>query len=209
VASVSPGRGYGGVVTAKADSDLQIPQSALSDSPNSAQSHFDLAESLRKAGRGREAAQEYLAAGGLDPAMYVAYHQLSTVKAEQAQFDEGIERLSKLKDQKPKDLMLRIALSELLEKRSNYYQAARVLIDLGYMNAVPDKFQAKVSARIHYLLTMAKTTQTPAEQNMSGEEELDASAPPLPDSTLQRNIGTAKIKEPKVMRGVGQTRLLQ
>ena len=189
--------------------ELRAAREALKLNPDDAKSHFQLAEVLRKLGRQREAAQEFLDVTELDPKMYLAYHQLSLVDADDQQLDEAIERLNELKADNPKEMMLRVALSELLEKRKNFYQAARVLIDMVYDNSAPEKFKPKLNARIHFLLTKAKDAQLAQRTAESGEEELGVVPAPLPETNLRKGYTNSKVKESREMRGVGHVPLLQ
>ncbi len=198
----------GGETEQDAQTQLKAARAQVRDNPSDPKAHFALAELLRKAGRQQEAAQEYLQATDLDPGLYVAYHQLSLLNADGAQLDEAIARLSKLKDEKPKDLLLRVALSELLEKRNRFYQGARVLVDMVYQNAVPDKYLPKVNARIHYLLVKARDSQETEKSASASEEEMDTLPPPLPESTLHKDLSASRLKETRVMRGVGHAPLL-
>ena len=188
--------------------DLQAARAQVRENPSNPKARFALAELLRRAGRHREAAQEYLQATDLDPTYYICYHLLATINADAGQIDDGIARLSKLQEEKPKELMLRVALSELMERRGDYYPAARVLVDLVYQNAVPVKYQPKINARIHYLLIRAKEAQNVESNTTAAEEELDALPPPLPESSFRKDIPASKIKESRVMRGVGHAPLL-
>lgn len=196
-----------------AQQELQDARAKVRNNPVDAKARFALGEALRKLGRNKEAAQEYLAATEFDPGMYVAYHQLSLSKASNEQLDTAIERLQKLKEEKSKDLMLRVALSELMEKRGSFSQAARVLVELVYQNAVDLKYQAKVNARIHYLLAQAKHAHV-NEANLSqsgvGQEEsqLDTLPPAPPDLDSTGDLSSAKIKDARVMPAVGNTPLL-
>lgn len=192
---------------AGAQQELQVARAQVRANPSDARSHFNLAELLRRAGRHREAAQEYLEVVDLEPANYYAYHMLSAVNADPAQVEEGITRLESLKQEKPKDLMLRVALSELLEKRGNYYQAARQLVDLVYQNAVPEKYHQKINARIHYLLSKAKDAHNKVNSYIA-EDELDSSPPPLPESSLSKDLTVSKLKEPRFMKSTGNAPLL-
>lgn len=187
---------------------LEHAHAAVSAQPSSSPAHFALAELLRRSGRNQEAAKEYLQAGLLDPSNYVAFHNLSLCDAEHAQLDEGIASLTKLQAEKPSELMLRVALSELLEKRGNYYQAARVLVDLVYRNAVPERFTKKVNARIHYLLAKSKEAHQGKDKNFVSDEDIEATPLPLPEASLKKDLTASKIKEPKAMRSVGHTPLL-
>jgi tetratricopeptide (TPR) repeat protein len=194
--------------TTAAIEQLRAARAKVKASPEDVNARFQLAEMLRKLGRQGEAAQEFLTVTELDPSLYLAYHQLTLLQADSSQIDDAIERLKKLKEEKPKELMLCVALSELLEKRGNYYQAARQLIDLGYANAVPPKFAPKVNARVHYLLTKAKDAQIRETVSEADDDDLDVVPAPLPESTLKKGIAASKYKESKEMKGVGHVPLL-
>jgi tetratricopeptide (TPR) repeat protein len=187
---------------------LRGAREQVRQNPGDAKAHFRLAELLRKAGRNREAAQEYLETTGLDPNLYVAYHALAACCEDQQVIDEAITRIEKVRETHQKDLMLRVALSELLEKRLNYSQAARVLIDLQYENAVPEKYRTKVNARIHYLLAKSKEAQLAEKQPVPSDDELDVVPAPLPDSGLRKGLTASKIKESREMKGMGHVPLL-
>jgi Flp pilus assembly protein TadD len=187
---------------------IETARQIVQQSPENAKARYDLGRALRLSGKQQEAASELLEATSMDPSLYVAYHELSLTKARPAQIDEAIERLTMLKEQKPKDLMLRVALSELLEQNGKTYQAARMLVDLVYQNAVPEKYVARVNARIHYLLSKAKDAHASEKVASDDATEEDTLAPPLPESSLRRNLSASKIKEPKVMQGFGHAPLL-
>lgn len=197
----------GKVEALSSQTELQATRAMVKANPSDIKARFNLAELLRKAGRHREAAQEYLEAANIEPTNYACYHQVAMLNADASQIEDGIDRLTALMAEKPNDLMLRVALSELLEKKGDFYQAARTLVDLTYKNMVPEKYQNKVNARIHFLLAKAKDGQ-PVEQSVDTAEELDALPPPLPESTLRKDVATAKLKESKVMRAVGNAPLL-
>ncbi len=191
------------------EQEIAAAQGQVKQNPSDAKARLALADLLRRAKRDREAAQQYLEVTNLDPTNYVAFHQLATIKADPSQVEEAISYLSSLQKEKPKELMLRVALSELLERSGNYYQAARVLVDLVYQNAVPDKYQRKVNLRIHYLLAKAKEAQVKEGNAVSSaEDEPDTLPVPLPESTLHRDLTASKIKEPKAMGSVGHAPLL-
>jgi len=175
--------------------------------PKDFRSHFALAELLKRGGSLKEAVKEYSAATELNPSFYVAYHQMAYSSPDSQTVEAAIDRLNKLKEEKPRDLLLRVALSELLEQRKEYYHAARTLIDLLYQNAVPEVHVAKVNARVRLLLGKAKDMQT-LEKARGTEEEMEMVPPPLPEASLRRNLHASKIKEPKVMPGVGHAPLL-
>lgn len=188
--------------------ELQTLRLAVRDNQKDPNAHLQLADALRKRQRLKEAAPEYAQATNLNPELYVAYHQLAAISDDPQLLDDAINRLTKLKMDKPKELMLRVALSELLEKRQNYYQAARVLIEITYDNAVPTKYQARVNGRIHYLLTKSKEAQLTAKDNIPADEDLDVVPAPLPDAGLRKGLTASKINESKELKGMGHVPLL-
>jgi Flp pilus assembly protein TadD len=198
--------------SSSAEAAVDAARELVQQSPENASARYKLGRALRLAGKNQEAASELLEATSVDPSLYVAYHELSLTKARPQQIDEAIDRLTILKDEKPKDLMLRVALSELLEQNGKTYQASRILVDLVYQNAVPEKYVARVNARIHYLLGKAKdshasekaATQDSA-QDAAEEESLPA---PLPEASLRRNLSASKIKDSKSGQGFGHAPLL-
>ena len=97
---------------------LKAAEQAAQATPRDAKKRYEWADYLRKSGELHKAAIEYLEVTLLDPTYYVAYHQLLDCKPSDDQLDEAIERLTKLEVQRPKELMLRVALSEVLEKRA-------------------------------------------------------------------------------------------
>lgn len=181
--------------------------------PSDAQLRYKLGESYRKNGDLSSAIKEYDKATKIDPNLWVAYHQICAFSDDEKLLDDSIATLSKLEAEKPHELLLRVALSELYEKRGNYYQAARTLIDLTYSNAVPEKYRVKVNARIHNMLVLSKRdkqqqqAETPATAN-GAEEELDIMPAPLPTQGTKRSLAQAKLKDSKEVRGMGHTPLL-
>jgi cytochrome c-type biogenesis protein CcmH/NrfG len=182
--------------------------------PQDAQLRYKLGESYRKNGDIHSAVAEYVKATKVDPNLWVAYHQICAFSDDEKLLDDSIASLSKLEQEKPKEMLLRVALSELYEKRGNYYQAARTLIDLTYANAVPEKYRVKVNARIHNMLVLSKrdkqqqgSNDVPATAN-GGEEELDIMPAPLPTQGTKRSLAQAKLKDSKEVRGMGHTPLL-
>ncbi len=203
---------------------LSILKKRVQDEPQDAKANFAYGRALRLSGRNEEAATYYLQATALEPSFYVAYHELSLSKARPGQLDEAIDRLQLLMGQQPHELMLRVALSELLEDRGSLYPAAKVLVDLVYENCVPEKYLPRVKARISYLLSKNKDAQVKdkaraddleSESAQSkdkarvGESAESTSAPlPLPDSSLRRNLAATKLKDAKDMSNFGHTTLL-
>lgn len=183
-------------------------RAAVRANPKDSNAHFQLAEALRKRGRNREAAQEYAETTLLAPDNYLAYHQIAVIADDQQQLDDAIARLTKAKLEKPKEFMLRVALSELLEKRQNFYQAARVLIEITYDNAVPPKFSPRVNGRIHYLLAKSKEAQLNAKDNIPADDDLDVVPSPLPENGLRKGLTASKINESKELKGMGHAPLL-
>ena len=189
--------------------ELKLARQNVRENMTDGNAHFKLAEILRKSGRDREAAQEYLLATSYNHDLYVAYHELALVCDDQAELDEGITRLNGDKESKPLDLMLRVALSELLEKRRDYRAAATVLVELQYANAVPAKYTQRVVGRVHFLLERAKHAEIAEVQpQVQGEQDLDIVPAPLPDAALRKGLTGSKIKDSKELKGLGNVPLL-
>ena len=187
--------------------ELATLRDAIDVSPTSAKAHYAYAHALRAAGKQSQAVVEYLDASQLEPTFYVAYHELSLSKARPDQLDEAIDRLKLLQEHRPKDLLLCVSLSELLEQRDELYPAAKVLNDLVFDNNVPEKYLARVKARIHFLLLKNKEEQT-VKKIQSEEPEADAAPLPLPESSLRRSLSANQLKDAKVMQNFGHAPLL-
>jgi hypothetical protein len=187
--------------------ELATLREAVENTPNSAKAHYNYAHALRAAGKQSQAVTEYLDASQLDPTLYVVYHELSLSKARPEQLDEAIERLKLLQEHRPNELLLCIALSELLEQKDELYPAAKVLNDLVYANTVPEKYLARVKARIHFLLIKNKEEQQ-LKKVQSEEPEADAAPLPLPESSLRRSLSASQLKDAKVMQNFGHSQLL-
>jgi len=192
-----------GAVTAQ---QLKIAQQDVQKTPRDAKLRYDYAELLRKSGDSHKATVQYLEVTSLDPTYYLAYHKLTMCQPSNEQLDEAIERLNKLEEIRPKELMMRVALSEVLEKRGELYKAARALVDLQYSDVIPPKYVPKVNARIHFLLSKAKDVQT-TEKSQQTDEELDSVPLPLPDGP-NKDMSASKLKDSKVTEGYGHTKLL-
>ena len=189
----------------------KIAAKDVETSPRDVKKRFELAESLRLSGDLKKAAVEYLDVTSLEPAYYIAYHQLIRTKPSSDQLDEALERLKKLEEHKPKNLMLRVALSEVLEQKGDLYDAARTLVDLQYAHGIPEKYQAKINARIHYLLSKTRDVanlKTAQQHVQETDTDIDAVPVPLPDSGLDRGLSATKLKDSKVPAGYGHARLL-
>lgn len=189
------------------EAEFKLAKDNVAAAPRDFKAHFALAELYKRAGANKDAVKEYAQATELNPACYVAYHQMAFSNPDSATVEAAIERLNRLKDEKPRDLLLRVALSELLEQRKEYYHAARTLVDLLYQNAIPEQHVAKVNSRIRLLLGKAKDMQT-LEKARGEEDDMEVVPPPLPEASLRRSLHASKIKEPKVMPGVGHAPLL-
>lgn len=175
--------------------------------PGDAKLRYSLAEALRKAGQNKEAAREYLQVTETEPTFYHAYHQISVISSDKHILDEALGRLNFLKDERPKDLLLRVALSEIYERKGDYFNASKVLIDLVYLNEVPEKYAQKVNNRIRLMQAKAKDSHS-LDKAYVGDEQMENAPPPLPEATLGRDLSISKLKEPRVMQGFGHATLL-
>ena len=190
-------------------SELRLLREQVRLHPEDCQLQYRIGEVLRNLGRTSEATVAYASATKLSPDLYVAYHQLSGLSSDPEQLDEAIARLTARCQEKPDELMGRVALSEMLEKRGNFQLAARVLIDITYANKVPEKYKAKVSGRIHHLLALAKSAQQQEVTEVTvAEEQLDVVPSPLPAQPSKRSIASAKMKDAREVKGVGKVPLL-
>lgn len=189
---------------------IAAAQKEVEDNPKDTGKRFQLADTLRIAGEPKKAAIEYLDVTALDPGYYIAYHNLLRCKPTADQLDEALDRLKKLEEDKPKSLMLRVALSEVLEKKGDFYTAARTLVDLQYAHAIPEKYLPKVNSRIHFLLTRAKDIRAMEKAKTAvqeADEEMDTVPLPLPDSSLSKGFSSSQLKENKVPDNYGHARI--
>ena len=177
--------------------DLDKARENTENNPSSPDLSFKFAEALRLNGESVKANHQYLHTTEVEPSFYLAYHQLFLYCNDQRILDEAINRLRFLKQDKPNELMLRVALSELLEKKREFYEASRELIDLVFANLVPEKYKEKVNTRIRYLQAKTTTAQSHREANF-GDAHLgeSISTPPLPvnDEILKRGMSLSKVK---------------
>jgi len=189
---------------------VKAAELAIQAAPRDAKKRFELAELLRKSGDQRKASIEYLDVSALDPTYYLAYHQLINCKPTNDQLDEAIERLTKLEEQFPKELMLRVALSELLEQRGETYKAARALVDLQFSEYIPPKYTTQINTRVRYLLGKSRDANITEKAQQVGQpmgDDLDAVPLPIPESTA-KDLPEDKFKDSKVTEGYGHTKLL-
>ena len=209
------------IVAAGAQSQSQLPAQQLDDAkaavqlrPDDAHTHYAYGEALRKCGKYRQAASEFLDAADLDSTMYAAFHQIAQINCDSSQIDEALTYLSELDEDRPNDLMLKIALSELLERKAEYYKAARALIDVSYTDKLPPKLTPRIKARIHYLLAKARQDQNEGKSFASAsmtnkgieDDENGGLPPPLPDNMPTRPI---KSGDNSATEGPGHSTLLQ
>jgi len=190
---------------------VKVADQAVQAAPRDPKKRFEYAELLRKSGEPHKASIEYLETSVLDPSYYLAYHEMITCKPTDEQLDEAIERLTKLEEQMPKELMLRVALSEVLEKRGEIYKAARALVDLQFSEYIPARYQPQINARVRYLLGKSKDQQTTEKAQAVGTmptDDPDAVPLPIPENTASKDLSDAKLKDSKVTEGYGHNKLL-
>ncbi len=187
--------------------ELRHAKAASENNPADAKLKFAYGEVLRRAGKPKDACRLYLEAAELDPQYYLAYHQMSLICEDHNQLQEALTRLNHLKAERPKDLLLRVAMSELLEKKGDYYKGAHTLVELVYDNAVPEKYLDKVNRRIRFLMSKARDNYA-ATALTQHEETVDAPPLPLPEGSLNRDFSGSKIREPKTMRSMGHVPVL-
>jgi tetratricopeptide (TPR) repeat protein len=192
---------------------LSEAQAAVQLKPDDAHAHYAYGELLRKCGKYRQAACEYLDAADIEPTMYVAFHQIAQMNCDPSQIDEALTYLLELDEDRPNDLMLKIALSELLERRAEYYKAARALIDVSYTDKLPPKLAPRVKARIHYLLAKARQEQGQERDFVVtggtdvGDDETGGMPPPLPEN-MTRPFEPTNSEDSHAIEGTGHSTLL-
>lgn len=182
---------------ANAVPDLDQARENSENNPASPEMSYKFAEALRLNGESVKANHQYLHTTEVEPSYYLAYHQLFLNCSDQRILDDALNRLRFLKQDKPNELMLRVALSELLEKKREYYEASRELIDLVFANLVPEKYKEKVNTRIRYLQAKTTTAQSHREANAGDAHQTESiSKPPLPvnEDMLKRGVSLSKVK---------------
>ncbi len=173
-----------------------------------------LARLLRSSGEIQQAAIEYLNTTAVDPSCCIAYHEMLQSKATVEQIDECLARLTKYDQLQAKQLAVRMTLSELYETKGDYYQAARVLVDLQYVKgAIPVKFAERIDSRIHELFNNSKDVQTTAKaiehkENIEQAESTPSTPVPMPDLKMTKDMPTSKLRDTKMTEGYGHSQLL-
>jgi len=184
---------------------VEQAREASDNDPVNAKLKFQYAEALKRAGKNEDAIREYLVTTELDPSHYVAYHQLSLANPDAKSLAEAVKRLTHLMSDKPKELMLRVALSELLECQGHYFQASKVLVELVYENAVPPKYTVKVNNRIRYLQTKARGEHA-NRRVQEAQVKTDSIPPlPLPEENLSRGLSASRLEKGHEVDGFGHS----
>jgi len=171
-----------------------------------------LARLLLRSGNTRESTIEYLNITVLNPKSFIAYHEILLGRPSVEQINEAIARLNRLDEIKSKQLVGTMVLSELYERKEDYYQAARVLVDLQYSHTIPQKYLAQITSRVHVLLSKDKDSRTvekAIEQKTNVEEaEFTPNTPvPMPDVTTT-DAPANKLRNNKAIEGYGHAQLL-
>ncbi len=192
---------------------IKSTEAAIRLSPVNVSKRLYLARLLRNSGNNKQACIAYLNTTAVEPSCYIAYHEMLASGPTLGQIEESIARLNRLDRIQPKQFLLRMSLSELYERASDYYQAARVLVDLQYTPIIPPKYVAQVDVRVHRLFSKAKDLQTTKEaiehKAKIDETEATPSTPvPLPDMATAKDIPTNRLRSNKVTEGYGHAQLL-
>ncbi|MBX9670454.1 MAG: tetratricopeptide repeat protein [Candidatus Obscuribacterales bacterium] len=178
---------------------------ASENNPANAQLKYQYAEALRVAGKNEEAVRELLAATELNPSYYLAYHQLTLCSPDAKSLAEAVKRLTFLMNDKPKELMLRVALSELLEAQGHYFQASKVLVEMVFDNAVPPKFTTKVNNRIRFLQAKARGEHANRRTQDTASTTTDNPPLPLPEENLSRGLSASRLEKTQELDGFGHS----
>jgi len=187
-------------------SEVEAARKLSESNPSDAKLLFQYAEALRKAGQKSKAASEYLHVTELDASYFIAYHHLAKCSTNNQLLSEGVRRLKHLMEQKPDDLMLRVALSELLEAKGDFYEATRPLVKLVYSNKVPAKYVNKLQSRIRFLQANARAKHV-ATKAQETSEKMEKAPIPLPDESLRRGLEEARLESNTISDGFGHSRL--
>ena len=193
---------------------IKSMRESIQQSPLDVPKHIQLARLLKRHGEIRQAAIEYLNATAVDPSCCLAYHEMLRNKATVDQIDECLGRLTKYDRLKPNQLSIRMTLSELYENKGDYYQAARVLVDLQYVkDAIPTKFAEQIDNRIHGLLNNSKDVQTTEKaiehkENIVQAESSPPTPVPMPDVKMNKDVPASKLRNTKMTEGYGHSQLL-
>ena len=173
-----------------------------------------LARLLKRSGDVRKSTIEYLNATAVDPSCCIAYHEMLLNKATTDQLEECLARLTKYDQLQPHQLPVRMTMSELYENKGDYYQAARVLVDLQYIKgAIPAKFAEQIDNRIHGLLNDSKDVQTTEKaiehkENIVQAESTPSTPLPMPDLKMNKDVPASKLRNTKMTEGYGHSQLL-
>mgnify|MGYP000140261904 CR=1 FL=1 len=194
------------------EEQIQLARELAMCAPTDVVKRLHLARLFRRSGNNKQAAIEYLNITVINPNYQTAYHEMLFCKPTIGQIDEAIARLNKLDEARGKQLLTKMVLSELYEYKEDYYQAARVLVDLQYSQTIPQKYVAQIASRIHMLLGKTKDTRTiekAIEQKTNvEEEEFNPSTPlPMPDATITKDAPFNKLRPTKLKEGYGHAQL--
>lgn len=192
--------------------ELDNARHQAEDNPSNAKFRYDYAELVRRAGDLKTASREYLHATEIDGAYLLAYHQLALNCTDAILVTEAVKRLQHLKEQHPNDLMIRVALSELLENQGKYYDASRVLVELVFKNVVPVKYTTKLNSRILFLQAKARAQHIDrgAHEGHHGTgkvEHVDSVPVPLPEESLNSGLKASRLEPSNQGESFGHSRL--
>lgn len=196
---------------APTQAELDAARHQAEDNPANAKLKYDYAELLRRSGDLKAASREYLHATEIDANYLLAYHQLALNCTDAVLVTEAVKRLQHLKEQHQDDLMIRVALSELLENQGKYYDASRILVELVFKNVVPAKYTTKLNSRILFLQAKARAQHIDrsAHEGHHGTgkvEHVDSVPVPLPEESLNSGLKASRL-EPTTGENFGHARL--
>lgn len=187
--------------------EIEAAKAKSDANPADAKLRFEYGEMLRKSGDLAQASVQYLHATELDASYYIAYHYLAQTCTDKTMLEEGVQRLTHLMDQKPTDLMLRVALSELLETQGKYFEASRPLIKLVFTNTVPAKYVDQLNKKIRFLQAKAHAQHVATKAQESSTSRMEKTALPLPDESLRQGLDEARLEQGASSHGFGHSRL--
>jgi hypothetical protein len=192
--------------------ELDAARHQAEDNPANAKLKYDYGELLRRSGDVKTASREYLLATEIDASYLLAYHQLALNCTDATLVAEAVKRLQHLKEQHQDDLMIRVALSELLENQGKYYDASRILVELVFKNVVPVKYTTKLNSRILFLQAKARAQHIDrgAHEGHHGTgkvENVDSVPVPLPEESLNSGLKASRLEPSTQGESFGHARL--
>jgi transitional endoplasmic reticulum ATPase len=153
------------------DKELQALRAALAVSPDNVPLRLHLADTLREAGRSREAADEYRAALQLDPNSPAGHAALGALLYELNDLDAALDHLQAAVRLDPKDARALLALSRVEAALGHHAEA---LMHLGAARAMDPSLVAKAGP-----VTLTERGPDDRATAVDGADLISAERPPV------------------------------